>query len=303
MNHTGRTPLVAVGVDGTTEADEAAHYAAAVARDRGWDLMAVYCYQIPPATAGMSAQFVTRTLEDAETLVNDVLSGLRLGTRTRVQRMVTAASPIAALRDASRIAALLVLGRHHFNLSDQLLTGRVGSAVAAGANCPVVVVPPGWIRTDAVGRSVVVALDVESPAESTLRCAFEEAEWRQADVVAMHAIPIYGEGSFFSEERASLGAVLAGAKQDHPDVEVRTLLVSGDPPVRIVEESVVARLMVVGRPHHGHHLGSWSRSVARAVMDRSLCPLLIAPPVPATGRDEALSGSSSPGLRAVAPGI
>jgi len=92
---------------------------------------------------------------------------------------------------------------------------------------------------------------------------------------------------------ASLGAVLAGAKQDHPDVEVRTLLVSGDPPVRIVDESVVAQLMVVGRPHSGRRLGSWSRSVARAVMDRSLCPLLIAPPVAPAGKDEALTGPSS----------
>jgi nucleotide-binding universal stress UspA family protein len=157
----------------------------------------------------------------------------------------------------------------------------------------VVVVPPGWGRTGAVGRSVVVALDVESPAESTLRCAFEEAERRQADVVAMHAIPMHGEGSFFTEERASLGAVLAGAKQDHPDVEVRTLLVSGDPSVRIVEESVVAQLMVVGRPHSGRRLGTWSRSVARAVMNRSFCPLLIAPPTEPTPRDTTRAGSTS----------
>jgi nucleotide-binding universal stress UspA family protein len=293
MSNRGSAPLVAVGVDGTSEADEAARYAAGVAHDRGWDLMVVHCYQIPPATPGMSAEFVTRTLADAESLVNDVLSGLRLGTHTRVHREVTASSPIAALRDASGSADLLVLGRHHVNLSDQLLTGRVGSAVAAGARCPVVVVPPGWSRTGPLGRSVVVALDVESPAESTLRCAFEEAEYRQADVVAMHAIPMYGEGSFFTEERASLGAVLAGAKQDHPDVEVRTLLVSGDPSVRIVDESVVAQLMVVGRPHSGRHLGSWSRSVARAVMDRSFCPLLIAPPTKPPGRDDALTGTTS----------
>jgi nucleotide-binding universal stress UspA family protein len=104
---------------------------------------------------------------------------------------------------------------------------------------------------------------------------------------------MHGEGSFFSEERASLGAVLAGAKQDHPDVEVRTLLVSGDPQVRIVEESVVGQLMVVGRPHSGRHLGSWSRSVAHAVMDRSFCPLLIAPPTGSPGRDSAMSASAS----------
>lgn len=298
MHERGPAPVVAVGVDGTTEAHEAAQYAAGVAHDRGWDLMVVHCYQVPPATPGMSAQFVTRATGDAETLVDEALDGLRLGPHTRVHRVVTTASPIAALRDASAHAALLVLGRHPVNLADQLLTGRVGSAVAVGASCPVVVVPPGWSRTDALGRAVVVALDVESPAEPTLRCAFEEAEWRQADVLAMHAIPMHGEGSSYAEERASLGAVLAGAKQDHPDVEVRTLLVSGDPQVRIVEESVVAQLMVVGRPHSGRRLGSWSRSVARAVMDRSFCPLLIAAPAGSSGRDAATRG---PAARSAGP--
>ena len=56
------------------------------------------------------------------------------------------------------------------------------------------------------------------------------------------------------------------------------------PAERIVEESVHAALMVVGRPHRSHRLGSWSRSVARAVLDRSFCPLVIAPP--STSRPE-----------------
>ena len=292
MTQSGAAHVVAVGVDVTVEALEAARYAAAVARDRGWDLMVVHGYLLPPATPGMSAAYFTRTRTDAEALVDEVLAGLRLGPRTEVIRVITAAGRVATLRDITADVSLLVLGRHHFDLADQLLTGRVGTAVAARARCPVVVVPPGWSRRREDGAPMVVALDVETPAEPALRLAFDEAERRRTEVVALHAVPSDGHSSF-SEEQASLEEMLAGVKQDHPDVRVRTLLLPGDPRERIVEESRRAVLMVVGRPHRENRCGSWSRSVARAVMDRSFCPLLVAPPAGPATRGGSLSGSGT----------
>ena len=89
--------------------------------------------------------------------------------------------------------------------------------------------------------------------------------------------------AIFSDVHANLEAlqaVLAGAEQDHPDVRVRTLLVPGDPRERLVEESMRAALVVVGRSHRGERWGAWTGSVARAVMDTSFCPLVVAPPGP-----------------------
>lgn len=278
MDHVPAAASVAVGVDGTTGAADAAHYAAAVAGDRGWELVVVHAFQVPPPTAGVPVELLTRVQQDADALVDDVLSRLRLGTQTRVHRIVTPSSPVTALRDVSEAASLLVLGRHRPDLVERLLGGRVGSAVAASARCPVVVVPQGWARRGADRRPVVVALDAEGPAGPALGCAFEEAERRQVPVVALHAMALHDEDLSADDEQASLAAVLAGAKQDHPDVVVSTLLVHGDPTAQIVEASVRAGVVVVGRPHHGRRLGSWSRSVARAVLDRSTCPLLVAPP-------------------------
>lgn len=144
-----------------------------------------------------------------------------------------------------------------------MLTGRVGAAVAHHAACPVVVVPPTWSRANHDGRPVVVALDGDTSAESALHAGCEEAELRRTTLVAMHAIPLHGKGSSLSEERTSLAEIVAGAKQDHPDIDVQTLLLSGDPPARIIDESIVAGLVVVGHPHRRTSVGSWSRSAAR----------------------------------------
>lgn len=181
------------------------------------------------------------------------------------------------LRDASQMSAMLVLGRHHFDLGDPLLTGRVGSAVAARATCPVVVVPVGWGRTDTARRPVVAALDVEQSASAALRYAFEEAERRQVTLVALHVIPLHREIASLDEERAALHEVIAGSEADFPDVDVQTTLVLGDPSAQITRASLTAGLVVVGRPHRGRGEASWSHSVARTLMDRSSCPLVITP--------------------------
>jgi nucleotide-binding universal stress UspA family protein len=291
MRDAGATRVVAVGVDGTGEALEAARYAAAVARDRGWDLMVVHGPVLRAGSAGYPAPVLVGCRSDAEMLVDAVVDGLQLGPRTVVSRVISPSGPVAALLGVAAEVSLLVLGRHHFNLADQLLTGRVAPAVAARAPCPVVVVPQGWSRHRGTGGPVVVALDGETRAEPALRLAFEEAERRRSAVVGLHAVPLRADGSSLRLEQAWLAELLAGARQDHPDVPVRTVLVPGDPAERIIEGSIRAELMVVGRPHRGHRLGSWSRSVARAVLDRSFCPLVVAPPVGRGERVEARAGA------------
>lgn len=141
-------------------------------------------------------------------------------------------------------------------------------------------VPPGWNRTDEPGWPVVVALEVAGPAEPTLRRAIEAAELRGTGLVAVHAVPVDGVGSvftdeFFSEERVSLGAILAGAQQDHPGVVVRSLLVYGGEPGHLSRGPTTAALVVVGPPQPGRSSVTWSRSVVRSVLGRSRCPLLI----------------------------
>ena len=80
-----------------------------------------------------------------------------------------------------------------------------------------------------------------------------------------------------NDDLVTLAEILAGWKADRPDVTVHTVILPGEPVEVIVDASTKAGLMVVGRPHQPR-LGSWTRSVARAVLRAAHCPLAIVPP-------------------------
>ena len=268
---------VAVGVDGSPEAVAAARWAVEAARLRHLDMVVVSAYQVA-STPGLTAESAAASRNAADHLVTDVLSQLNVPPSMKVGALVELASPITLLGRVSETAALLVIGSHHFNLVDQLLTGPVASPVAAKADCPVVVIPGAWRWTAADTRPVVVALDGQTPATAALDFAFAEAELRRCGVIALHAFPPRDE-SPDQRQRATIAEVLAGHEQGHPDIAVRALFVPGEPEDAIIEQSFSAAMIVVGRPHR-HRLGSWTRSVAKAVLDHTRCPLVVVPRIP-----------------------
>jgi nucleotide-binding universal stress UspA family protein len=266
--------MVAVGVDGSPEAVGAARWAVDAAQLRHLDVLVVCAYQIP-TTPGLTAESIVASRNAADTVVSDVVSQLNVPPSMKVGALVELASPVMLLGRVSETAALLVIGGHHFNLADQLLTGPVASPVAAQADCPVVVVPGTWRWTAADMRPVVVALDGQTPAKVALDFAFAEAELRRCGVIALHAFALR-EASSDQRQRAAIAEVLAGHEQDHPDIAVRAQFIPGEPEDAIIDESFLAAMIVVGRPHH-HRFGSWTRSVAKAVLDHTRCPLVVVP--------------------------
>jgi nucleotide-binding universal stress UspA family protein len=266
--------MVAVGVDGSPEAVGAARWAVDAAQLRHLDVLVVCAYQIP-TTPGLTAESVVASRNAADTVVSDVVSHLNVPPSMKLGALVELASPVMLLGRVSETAALLVIGGHHFNLVDQLLTGPVASPIAGQANCPVVVVPGTWRWTAADRRPVVVALDGQTPAKVALDFAFAEAELRRCGVIALHAFALR-EASSEQRQRATIAEVLAGHEQDHPDIAARALFIPGEPEDTIIDQSFSAAMIVVGRPHR-HRFGSWTRSVAKAVLDHTHCPLVVVP--------------------------
>lgn len=268
--------LVAVGVDDSEEGFDAARYAVGVARDRGWDLIVLHSLQAGPGegTAAHRARR-GRSRVEGDRLVDRLITASRISGEIRVHRIVASAPPVEALREVSGYVSLLVLGQHQVELADQVVTGRVGAAVAAAARCPVAIVPRGWDRTDVSGRPVVVVLDGEPSSTLAARCALDEAALRRTSLVALRAEP--GRDRDPDPEQVAPGTALAAGQREHPDVEVRVLVVEGDPRSWSVDASALASLVVVGRPHRGLHVASWSRAVAGTVLAASGCPLLVAP--------------------------
>ena len=277
---------------------EAARYAAEVAGQRGWDLMLVHSYRDEAGGADLEPADPLARGRAAERVVDDVVSMLQLGGRTRVHRMVTPSSAVDALCQVSRYVSLVVLGQPRPNLVDPL-EGRVGAAVAIGAQCPVVVVPLGWSPTITSGRPVVVALDGLAPSEAALRIAFEEAELYGTGVLALLGVPGQREDQFLADEGAALGVLLAKLEKDHPGVQARTLTFNGAVRTDALGAAVAAAQVVMGRPGPDHENGSWSRLAAAAVAAGSVCPVVIAPSESTAG--EPIGGAAAAYLGRGAP--
>jgi nucleotide-binding universal stress UspA family protein len=260
-------------------------------------LLLVCGYQIPMMHPELMADSIATTRAAADQMLSGVRSQLTIPPEMQVGTMVELASPVMLLRRVSEKAALVVIGGHHFNLIDRLLTGPVASPVAAHADCPVVVVPGAWSRTAVNIRPIVVALDGQTAARSALDFAFDEAELRRCGVTALHAFALRDVSSD-QGRRVSIAEVLAGHEQAHPDIAVRALFLPGEPEDAIIDQSVSAAMVVVGRPHR-RRVGSWTGSVAKAVLEHTLCPLVVVPQMSADqiAPSTAPRGEQQPGRR------
>ena len=138
------------------------------------------------------------------------------------------------------------------------------------------VVPAEYAWAAGYRKPIVVALDAATAAGPALEFAFDEAAQRQVDLTVLHARPVGESAVAVNEDLVTLAEILAGWKADRPDVNVRTVILPGEPGEVIIDASTEACVMVVARPHQPH-LGSWTRYVARAVLRAAHCPLAIVP--------------------------
>lgn len=265
---------VVVGVDNSPEALQAARFACREAAARGATLVIAHAFDIPSLNLPPSAEFVEPLRRQGQHVVSNILAELSLPTARKVETVLEMSSPVMLLRQLSQDADLLVVGHHHVALIERLFGGSISGPVAARAACPVVVVPQGWTEP-ASRQAVVVALDGRTAAHEALEVAFAEAEYGSCPLLAVHAAPAARFQWLADEDQANILEILAGHKQDHPEVAVSTLTVPGEPGSAILAEASDARLLVVGRPHGEPHFGSWTTSVANAVLRHAQCPIIV----------------------------
>ncbi|QYX83428.1 universal stress protein [Streptomyces akebiae] len=198
---------------------------------------------------------------------------------------------VSALVGKGRNAFALVLGSRGLGDLAGLLLGSVSLAVAAHADCPVVVVRGGVEHR--IGRFGIVVVGVEDGEGSgtAVQFAFREAHVRRCRLVAVHAwsVPVGTPGppglsgyAFQAMGRPPadvLADALRGPAERYPDVPVTSEVVEG--PVRraLLEASSGADLLVVGaRRRHGH-VGLQLGLVNHAVLHHAPCPIAVVPQI------------------------
>ncbi|WP_181442201.1 universal stress protein [Streptomyces tateyamensis] len=285
---------VIVGVDEAAGAEEAVDWAADEAHLRGLRLHLVHAWLWEPhqAPASLNGPLIRRQGEQALNALTGRVASHHPD--LEVSSGVVDSNPLQALIALSSAADLLVLGPRGSGGFSGLLIGSTSLHVVAHAACPVVVIrgtataamPDGGTR-----GGVVVGLHGRKPCDELLTFAFDSAQRRHLALRVVHAWslpivlgpghtlpPLYEESHVDGEEQRLIAEILAGWRQQYPDVTVTEDLLRAGPAKHLVDLSTTHQLVVVGR--NGNTTDGPLRrlgSVSQAVVHHAHCPVAVVP--------------------------
>jgi nucleotide-binding universal stress UspA family protein len=279
---------IVVGYDASADATTALDWAVAVAQSRAAPvcvLTTVRYTGVPtPALAGAPELTLDLAGLSRDAAEEGRLRAAKVLGESAVRAVSDVGGPAAAIVEASTEAALVVVGHSGRGRLLPILLGSVAFAVAAHAHCPVAVVRGERVLVPGPTHAVVVGTDGSTHAEAAVRyAAAEAARWgAPLEVVAVWAPPPVEPWRHHGTEAESareLGRLLHDAarqaardaedlaRRAHPELEVNTHLVEGDPAEVILERAQGSGLIVVGsRGLRGVErlLGSVGRAVLHA---------------------------------------
>ncbi|WP_328457884.1 universal stress protein [Amycolatopsis sp. NBC_00438] len=276
-------PPIVTGVDGSVESLDAVRWAARAARLRGAPLEIVHALDFPALLAGG----VVPPPEE----MKDVL-------RARGRRYLRAAAELAAaqgvpdaatrldpdraaqaLIEASRTAALLVVGSSGHGKLTGLLAGSVASALAGHASSDTVVVRGDtWDEPGGADRPVVAGIDGGEASERILTTALAEARARKAPLAVVHAADETEHSRAGHEARTDAGHRLLTDRlhaHDTEGVTVDEVVVAAHPRRALIERSAAAQLVVLGNRGRGGFPGLLLGSTGQALLHNAACPVYL----------------------------
>lgn len=284
MSAQHRRPLV-VGIDDTTSGQFAVRWAVEEAQRRGCPVRVISAYgDTPPATtphvpdAGLPRASLRSRFDDAVAYAAD-----RLG-RDRVEGRLLRGRATDLLVDESVGAGLVVVGSRQRSPLGALVLGSVSGAVAAHADCSVVVVHRG---PESLRPRVVVGVDRSDGADVAMAAAFEAADNRGIALDVLHCWRPYvyvdqvpSDRELIAAERVKrehwLTEKVAVLSEKHPAVSVTTQLVEGGPGQELADRSKTATLVVVGSPGHSAVSGLLLGSVSQHLLRHARCTVPVA---------------------------
>lgn len=203
----------------------------------------------------------------------------------------TISGPTAdALAEASRDADLLVLGNRGRGGFKGLLLGSVSLRTLTLASCPTMIVR-GTPREPA--DSIVLALDIESPAEEVIGFAFAEASLREARLRVVSVWDLDWEGATDADFGEVLDAAKAHAVADirtamerlltpwqtkYPDVRLAIEVADGPPSATLTGLTGDTDLIIAGAHRRGDgHPGMRPGPIVHTLLHNADCPVVVVP--------------------------
>lgn len=277
-----------VAVDGSEANQAALEWAISGAERRGLPLsIAVVAepWQVPgPNPPDVPEKDYIQPIVDRATEV----ATARLGV-DRVHAAVKRGHPVPVLIELAVNYSGLVIGRRGMGAIRRVLIGSTSIAVAGRSPVPVTVVPDDWDDADAVGRPVLIGLDMEEQHDAATRYAFTEARARGVSLQVLqgwHPPPVLGEMAgdqvaYYLEWQVvcltALRVYIERIGQEFPEVEVQVDQETGHPVDLLVDGAQDAQLLVIGRDEKERWTGFALGSVARSVLPHCDVPVTVVP--------------------------
>jgi len=170
-------------------------------------------------------------------------------------------------------ALMLVVGSRGSSAFAAMTLGSVSRYAALHASCPVVVVRE---ETIAAHRQVVVGIRDPEDCDAALAFAFEEAQLRNAHLLAVHAWQSQHSHADAQAAR-ELDDLLSGWRDKYPDVDASRDIVHGHPGRVLADLSARADLVVLGRHSTNGRLVPGPARVIHAVVSHAHGPIVTVP--------------------------
>jgi len=294
MSTTNR-PIVA-GVDGSPSSLAAARFAADLAVRRRAPLRLIYGYEIPMygyLPIGMVDRYA---VEDAgtRTALQESLAETAKQLRAdqpeliEVEAGVVAGGAAVALIEASRTAAVTVVGCRGVGGFTGLLLGSVSAQVSAHGHGPIIVVrppmpdvPPGPEQPAYAPPTgpVVVGVDRSPAAKAAVHFAVDEALQRGVPLIAVHAYRDEGGDADTVLAETLLAEEVLPYADRYPDLDVRVKAQeTANIEKAMVEATRGAGLVVVGCRGIGGFAGLLLGSVSRTLVHHAYAPVAVIHP-------------------------
>ncbi|WP_205873246.1 universal stress protein [Mycobacterium camsae] len=282
---------VLVGVDGSPASNAAVVWAARDAELKNLQLTVVHIVNTDvatwppmpyPETWGVWQEDEGRkVLAEAVKIAEEaVLTDRKLNIKTDLVH----STPVSAMIEMSKDAAILVLGSAGRGAVARLLLGSVSASLVRHASCPVAIIhDEDPLMPHPLSAPVLLGVDGSPASEAATAVAFDEASRRGVELIALHAwndlevveLPGLDWDKVKAQAEVTLAERLAGWQESYPDVRVCRVVVCDRPARQLVERSESAQLVVVGSHGRSALSGMLLGSVSNAVVHSARMPVIV----------------------------